>query len=296
MRHHDRSLTKLHKLRKDFFDHRSIHDHLVINACKRLDLKWDRHLRIYECTEPVHNFHAPDFYGADFNDLIFIRTESCCFQIKYHICVIQGLSGRIVHQSLQIIYQISLHSVDHFKIRIGYFRMICLRERLHSSVIGNRYSLVSPGICPRNNILHIGHAVHIAHFCMTMKLHPFLRAVVHTPGSKIRNLFNAGNRTDGQIVIIPVNCCDSFQFHKTSLFQIRNDFFQIFVFTEHLHHDRIGKIRYREHQNRLFVADLPGIKFQNLAFDADFPHFSQDLVDGHALFLKISAVYYVRIV
>ena len=79
-----------------------------------------------------------------------------------------------------------------------------------TSMICDGNSRMSPGICPRNNILHIGNAVHITHLCMAMQFHTLYRTVIHSAFCKIRNLFNTGHGTDGQVMVIFIYHGDAF--------------------------------------------------------------------------------------
>ena len=52
---------KLKELRKDHFDRRRIHDHLIRDTGQVCDLKGNGALRIYESAEPVHDLAADNF-------------------------------------------------------------------------------------------------------------------------------------------------------------------------------------------------------------------------------------------
>ena len=45
-------------------------------------------------------------------------------------------------------------------------------------MVGNRNCLMSPRLCPFNNILDIGDTIHITHFGMAMQLDSLFHAVI----------------------------------------------------------------------------------------------------------------------
>ena len=69
--------------------------------------------------------------------------------------------------------------------------MICIRERLYTSMVCDGDSLVSPLLGTFDDILYICDTIHIAHLGMTVQLHTFLDTVIHSDRSKIRNLLQA---------------------------------------------------------------------------------------------------------
>ena len=210
MRYHDCTFAKSHKLRKDFFNQRRIQHHIIINAGQLFNLIRNRNLWIYKGAEPVCDLLVLHFDRANLNDLIFQWAESGGLQIEYHIGICQCLSLWVGNQSLGIIHQVSFHTIDDFKIRILDLGMICLRESLYCAMICDGNSRMSPGICPCDNILHIGNAVHITHLCMAMQFHTLYRTVIHSAFCKIRNLFNTGHGTDGQVMVIFIYHGDAF--------------------------------------------------------------------------------------
>ena len=97
--------------------------------------------------------------------------------------------------------------------------MIGVRERLDNAVVGDCQRLVSPGNGGADEILHIGHAVHVAHLRVAVQLHPFLGAGVHPPHPEIRDLLDAHHRTDGQLTVKFINGGDTLQLNEATLLQ-----------------------------------------------------------------------------
>ena len=97
--------------------------------------------------------------------------------------------------------------------------MIGVRERLDNAVVGDRQRLVSPGNGRADEILHIGHTVHIAHLRVAVQLHPFLGAGVHPPHPEIRDLLDAHHGTDGQLTVKFINGGDTLQLNEATLLQ-----------------------------------------------------------------------------
>ena len=73
---------------------------------------------------------------------------------------------------------------------------------------------VSPLFCTLDNILHIGHAVHIAHLGMTVQLHALSRAVVHPRRREIRNFHDADDRPNRELSVEGIIDGDTLYFQK----------------------------------------------------------------------------------
>ena len=75
---------KFQKLRQNLFDHRCIHDHIVIDAGQFFDTKRYRNLRIDKSRKPVCDLPMFHFYCTDLDNPVIHRTESGRFQVKNH--------------------------------------------------------------------------------------------------------------------------------------------------------------------------------------------------------------------
>ena len=91
MCHHYAASGKFQKTRQDFFHRCRIHHHGIIDSRQLLDPERNRDLRIDKFTEPIRNLPFFHLYRTDFDDFIIGGTESCGFNIKYHIAVIERL-------------------------------------------------------------------------------------------------------------------------------------------------------------------------------------------------------------
>ena len=173
--------------------------------------------------------------------------------------------------------------------------MVCLGERLNHTVIGNGNGLMSPLIGALYQGLCLSNAVHIAHFCMAVKLHPFLRAGIHSCTGKVCNFFDSGNGTNGQFTVKTVNGGNAFQLQKGSLFYLFFYFRNLLVPQEHFDHNRVCKIRNRKNKNGFFIPDLSCLYIQNLTSYNDFSHFPCNVFQRNGFTLKISSIYNIWI-
>ena len=223
MRYKARLAYKLHKLRQNRLDIRRIHDHRVCYTRKLCNLEWDRNLRIYKGTVAIYNLPMLHLYCSDLNDSVSDRAKPCCLNIEHYKRIIQSLISRANRNLCQIIYQIAFHPIDHLEriVLIQCFNiMIGIRERLNYSVICNRNCPMSPIVCTFHNIFYLRHAIHITHFCMAMKLYTLHRTCVHSCRHKVRYLFNACHRADGQLSIKLVDRCHALDLQKRSFFDL----------------------------------------------------------------------------
>ena len=95
MRHHDTILTELHKLWKDHIDGRRTDHHIIFDGGQLLDTERDRYLRIDERGKLVRNLSVFYLNRTDLNDLVDLRAESGCLNIKNNIFIIQRLIAAV---------------------------------------------------------------------------------------------------------------------------------------------------------------------------------------------------------
>ena len=138
------ALTELQEIRQNFFDGRCADDHLITDTGQFFDLKGNWLLRIDKSTEPVRDLSIFHLDRTDLNDLIVDRGKSGGLKVKYYIGIIETLPLGIFYQFLQVIHQITFHSINNFKIFILGNRMAGLRKCLHAAMIRNGKSRHSP--------------------------------------------------------------------------------------------------------------------------------------------------------
>ncbi len=100
MSYQDGIPAKLQKLRQYFIDFGVRKYHIVIDACKLLDLKRNGHVRIHKGAEFIRNDPINYLYRSDFDDPVSGRTEPSCLDIKYYIGVRQALVSGFFHKLL----------------------------------------------------------------------------------------------------------------------------------------------------------------------------------------------------
>ena len=213
------------------------------------------------------------------------------------------LALAVVHNSFQVIYQISLHAIDHFEIRVlrnhpapGVKAVVSLRECLDHSVIGNGNGLMSPLIGSFDNGFCIGNSVHVAHLSMAVKFYSFFRTVIHTAVLKAGDLLDPNHRADSQFTVIPVNGGNPLQLYEGFHLHSLQDLLDLVVSGKNLYRNRVGKIRHRKDDNGLFIPDLSGLQGHDLAPDADLPHFCLNTFQRNDLIFEISSVEHIRII
>ena len=94
--------------------------------------------------------------------------------------------------------------------------MVCVRKGLNHSVVRDGNCRMSPLVGPLYDILGLGHAVHIAHLCMAVKLHTLSCAVVIPGGGEISDFLDPHKGTYCQLVVKPVDHGDALKLHKAS--------------------------------------------------------------------------------
>ena len=124
----------------------------------------------------------------------------------------------MLNQLLHIIHKISLYAIKNLKGISLVQSMAGIRECLDTAMICDGNGWHSPGFGSFHNILDLRNTVHIAHFCMTVKLYPFDWAVVCPLAGKILIFFNAPNGTNGQFSVKPVNGCHALEADKVFFF------------------------------------------------------------------------------
>ena len=153
--------------------------------------------------------------------------------------------------------------------------------------------LMPPLVRSFDQIFCSGNTIHIAHLCMTVQFHTFLRAGIHSRTAEVSNLFNSGNRTDSKFTVKSVDCRNTFKFQESPFLHRFCYLRHLFITKKHLDHNGICKIRHRKNQNRFFVTDLPCLYI--LTVDNDFAHLTCYGFQIDRITLKISSINHVRI-
>ena len=154
----------------------------------------------------------------------------------------------------------------------------------------------SPLICPFYDILRLGNAIHITHFCMAVEFHPLADTVILPAGSEIGNFLDAHQGTDGQLVIKFIYHGHALEFHKGTGFDAAGNLCHLVISGKELDGHGVCKVRHIKDKNGLFIPDFPLVQIHNHAADNNFPHLPQDFIHAHGLALKVSAIEHVGVV
>ena len=216
MCHHHAVLAEFHKLRQHLLDGWRIDDHVITDTGQFLDIKGDGDLRVHKRGKALRDLSLLHLYRTDLNDLVFLRAESRRLQVKNDKVRLKILPPRIFHNVLGVIYQICFHTIDDFKIRSLWNRVVRHRKCLYRTVIRDCNTLMPEGDCLGNDIPHVGNTVHITHLRVTVQLHALVHGVVHSFCYKIPDLFNTHNGAYGQLMIKVIQCRYALDLDKCS--------------------------------------------------------------------------------
>ena len=255
--HQHRSPAKLQKPPQDRADGLGSHDHGIVYACEPFDLKGNGHLRVHKlvhavCDHPV--FHP---YGSDLNDLILHRGKAGGLNVKYHKSAVQALVFRVLHDLLHIVHQVSLDPVKDLEGIALIQGMAGVREGLDAAVVSHSQGRHSPLLCPFYDILYLRNAVHVAHFRMTVELHPLHRRVVHPPGGKILALFDPSDGAHGQLAVEPVDGGDPLELYELPLLYGLVGVGLLVLSQEHLDGDAVGEVGEIKDHHLAAASKLP---------------------------------------
>ena len=296
MGNHHRVLTEREKPGQYRLNIRRVEDHAVVDARQVLDFIGNRRPGIDKGAETVRYPAALHPHRADLDNLILQRAEARGLNIKYHAHRVQGLALSVADQLLHIVNQIALHTVEHLKILVLIYRVAGVRERLDTAVICHRDRVHAPLFCALYEILYLRHAVHIAHFRMTVKLHPLDRTVVHTAVREILTRFNARNRSDGQLPVEAVKIGHPLDAHKPARLRGLLQILHRLLPGENLHGNGVRKIADIAHKERIAAAQLPALGGKDLPTDHNRPDLSLQLIQLHRLPVKVTAVQHIRMI
>ena len=169
MGNHDSTLAKIHKTWQDLCNILRINDILITDAGQFGNTERNWFFRIDKLGKTFRDLPANDLDRSDLYDVIIFCMKSCRLQVKDHIGIIQTLVLGIRHNTFGIIHQIDLTAIDHLEVRIQIMHgMVCIRESLYGSMVGNCDRLMSPTGCPLDDILDIRYPIHITHLGMAV--------------------------------------------------------------------------------------------------------------------------------
>ena len=174
--------------------------------------------------------------------------------------------------------------------------MVRLRKCLHNPVVGNGDSFMSPLVGTFNQGFCVRYPVHIAHFCMAVKLHTLLWIIIRTAVFKAGNFLNPHNRAYGKLAVISVNSGNSLQLYKRFFLNAFCNLLYLIVSGKHFYGNGVCKIGNRKDNNRFFVSDFSLFQGHNLSSDTDLSHFCLHVFQWNYFVIKVPSIQYIRIV
>ena len=201
MGHQGTAFTEFQKIRQDLINLWSRKHHAVVDTGQLLDPEWDRNIRVDKGAELVRDRSIYHLYRTDLDDPIGKRTKSGGLDIKHHVRIVKALISGILHQLLGIIYQITLHAIDHLERIILVQAVAGLGKCLDTAVIRHCQRRHSPFLGAFDDIRHIRNTIHIAHLRMAVELNPLYQAVIIALARKILTFLDAYYRSDGQLTV-----------------------------------------------------------------------------------------------
>ena len=174
--------------------------------------------------------------------------------------------------------------------------MVRIRERLTHTVIRDGDGRHAPLCCLLYDVGHLRHSVHIAHLRVAVKLNPLYLRVVHPLCGKIRYLFYAAHRADGNLLAPTVHRDNTLDFYKCTILYIVLDFIEIFLgIKENLDRHGIRKIRDGECHKLLARPKLLNLNAPYPASDNTLSYLVRYRGKLNRLIVKILAVYDIGI-
>ena len=313
--HQHAAFAKFQEPGQHLLDQRRVCHHVVPDAGEFLYLKGNRHLRVHEGGEPIHHLAAADLHRADFYDSVVHRGKSRSLDVEHHEILLQCAVLVPGDDFLQIVHQIGLHPIDDLEEGLLVRRLLSLllapallrlpeilphmigvREPLHHAVVRDGDGPMAPLVGALYDVLGLGYAVEIAHLGMAVELHPLMGGGVIADRGEIRYLLDAGERSDGQLMVEFVQGSHAPDLHEGAHFQAPQQLLHEFRLDEELHGHGVREIRHIEHDYRSFVPDFTAVRLQHLPPDGHLSHLADDVLDGHGLILEVLSIDHVGIV
>ena len=220
--HKSRIPHKLEKSRQHLVHRIRPHDHRIVDSCQALNIKRDRHLRVYKLVHPVNDLAVSHLHGTDLDDPVLHRRKSRGLDIEHHVLAVETLVSGIDDHLLHIIDKVPLNSVEDLKSIPFVEGVVRVRERLDTAMIRYRQCRHPPLFRPFHEVLYLGNAIHIAHLRMAVELHSLHRGIIHTLGGKVLALLNAHDGTDSQLAVELINGGDSLDLDEVSFLDSRS--------------------------------------------------------------------------
>ncbi len=296
------------------------HDHLIGDAGEARDAEGNGNLRIDELRELARALPVliPD--RADLDDPVLFRGKAGGLEIENHVGAVRRGVVRLPdfqasegHHLLLIIHEITFHTVDHLEELLAVQRrealplprlvgvreelfhdMVGIRKGLHISVIRDGNRRPPPFIGPLYEGRALGNAVHIAHLRMHVELHALVVIVIGALGFKGRNLHDARRRGYRNLVLEGILLGIALDLHEIPRLQPLHGLLRIHGRGEDFDNDGIRKVRQRELQDGLLVADIPALIGHDFAADRHLSHLADDVRNRDGFIRKIAAADDIR--
>ena len=130
---------------------------------------------------------------------------------------------------------------------------------------------------------------------MAVELYSFFRRCIIAGFCKVCRPFDTGNRTYSKLTVKLIYSRDAFKLQKCSFFYILENIRKLFIPHKHFDHNSICKISNCKHYNCFVIADLPGIKADDLSPEGNLSHLSHNRRKLCRIIVKISPVDQIRV-
>ena len=171
--------------------------------------------------------------------------------------------------------------------------MICIREGLNHTVIGDRDRLMSPFECRLDICLNVHNRVHLTHLRMRMKLYtlPAL-IIIHTVYSRIMTRLDTAHGADADLMAELIAKRHSLHNNKFILFNLAAVLNLRILLRLHkdLDRDRIGEVSDIKHQKNLAAAKLLLLHTGDHPLDHDLIHLILDIRDLYMISFTVTAI------
>ena len=168
--------------------------------------------------------------------------------------------------------------------------MVGVRESLYISVIRDRDSRHTPGIGSFDQVLALGHAVHIAHLRMAVQFDPLDLGVVLSLLLDRGDQHNALQGRDADFLVERIEDRRSLDLDPGTGPQGPQELFGERSGDENFAVDRVRQIRQSELDDRLVVLDVSAAVRQDLAADHHFADLSDHIADRDSVLADLSSV------
>ena len=173
--------------------------------------------------------------------------------------------------------------------------MIGIRESLHTAVICHGKGRHTPLFRPLYDILDLGNAIHVAHFRMTVELHPLDGCMILPLCREVLTFLDTDNRPHRQLTIKFVDDGYSLDADKIPFFDRSVSIFLLSLTEKHFYGDAVCIVGDVKDHQLIPAFKLPFLHLDDLSPQDDFPDLSGNLTDLCDLSVKIPAEQDVRV-